>query len=108
MGAHGLIKVFGFFGGPGLDRFEQALRGFAFTRQLGPLSWLTGLTEVGGSALIPARTAHSVGAAGLLGVGASVVASKWSGGFFAGKGQEFELGMTLAAVISSVTLLLFR
>jgi hypothetical protein len=50
--AHGLIKVFGFFGGPGLERFEEVLQGFGFTSQLGPLSWLTGLTEVGGSALI--------------------------------------------------------
>jgi putative oxidoreductase len=104
MGAHGLIKVFGLFGGLGLERYAQVLQGFGFTRHLGLLSWVTGLTEVGGSVLVLLGLLTPMAAAGLLGISASAVFSKWSGGFFEGQGQGFELELTFA-VIALVLLL---
>jgi putative oxidoreductase len=104
MGAHGLIKVFGFFGGPGLDRYEKVLQGFGFTSQVGPLAWLTGLTEVGASALILLGLFTPLAAAGLLGVGLSAVVSKWGGGFFEGQGQGFELELTFASIALALLL----
>jgi putative oxidoreductase len=104
MGAHGLIKVFGFFGGPGLDSFEQALRGFGFTRDLRLLSWATGLTEVGAGALLLLGLFTPLAAAGLLSIGISVVVCKWSGGFFEGKGQGFELELTFASIALALLL----
>lgn len=105
MGAHGLIKVFGFFGGPGLDHFEQALVGFGFTTHLRSLAWLTGLTEVGASALLVLGLCTPLAAAGLLGIAASVVVSKWRGGFFEGQGQGFELELTFAAIALALLLM---
>ncbi len=104
MGAHGLIKVFGFFGGPGLDRYEQVLRGFGFTSQVAPLAWATGLTEVGGGLLVLLGLLTPVAAAGLLSIAASAVVSKSSGGFFEGSGQGFELELTFAAIALALLL----
>jgi putative oxidoreductase len=104
MGAHGLVKVFGFFGRPGLERYEQVLRSLGFTSQLGGLAWVTGLTEVGGSILILLGLLTPVAAAGLLGIAASAVATKWSGGFFEGQGQGFELELTFAAIALALLL----
>jgi putative oxidoreductase len=104
MGAHGLIKVFGFFGGPGFDGFEQALQGFGFSDNLRLLSWATGLTEVGASALLLLGLFTPFAAAGLLGIGMSVVVCKWSGGFFEGKGQGFELELTFASIALALLL----
>lgn len=78
------------------------LQGVGFTSQLGLLSWLTGLTEVGGSALILLGLFMPLAAVGLLGAGASVVVSKWSGGFF--EGQGFELELTFASIALALLL----
>jgi putative oxidoreductase len=104
MGAHGLIKVFGFFGGPGLARYEQVLRGFGFTSHLDALAWATGLTEVGGGLLILLGLVTPLAAAGQFSVAASAVVSKSSGGFFEGKGQGFELELTFAAIALALML----
>ncbi|QRP47652.1 DoxX family protein [Amycolatopsis sp. FDAARGOS 1241] len=104
MGAHGLIKVFGAFGGPGLDSFAKVLHGYGFTRGLGLLSWITGLTEVGGSGLLVLGFLTPLAATGLLGVGLSVVVSKLDGGFFEGSGKGFEFELTLAVLALAILL----
>lgn len=104
MGAHGLIKVFGAFGGPGLDSFEKVLQGYGFTRGLGLLSWVTGLVEIGGSVLLILGLFTPLAAAGLLGVGLSVVAGKFSGGFFEGTGKGYEFELTLAVIALAILL----
>jgi putative oxidoreductase len=101
LGAHGLIKVFGFFGGPGMARFEESLRGFGFQHLLVVLAWWTGLSEVGCSVLLVVGFATPLAAAGLFGQALSLTIEKFGGGFFegTGKGFEFELALTVMALV---------
>lgn len=98
MAAHGLVKVFGFFGGPGLSRYEQVLRMFGFTGHLSAIAWGTGLTEAGGGLLLLLGLFTPMAAAGQLSIAASAVVCKWHGGFFEAQGQGFELELTFAAI----------
>lgn len=100
MVAHGLQKVFGLFGGPGIDGFAQALQGFGYQGQLTLLSWITGISELAGGALLVLGLATPVAAAALLGVTANVVFVKWGSGFFA-SGDGFEYELLLAALAFS-------
>jgi putative oxidoreductase len=104
IGAHGLIKVFGFFGGPGLTSFAGVLHGYGFTRGITLLSWVTGLTEVGASVMLVLGLVTPLAAAGVLGIQLSVVWAKHGGGFFEGSGAGFEFELTLV-VIALVLLL---
>lgn len=98
MAAHGAQKVFGVFGGPGIDGFAMALQGFGFTSQLTLLSWVTGLTELVAGAMLVLGFLTPLAAAGLLGVTACTVVLKFGGGFFASNGGfEYEL---MLAVLS--------
>lgn len=104
IGGHGLIKVFGFLGGPGLGKFTQVLHGYGFSRGIALLSWVTGLTEVGASVLLVLGLVTPLADAGVLGVQLSVVWAKHGGGFFEGGGSGFEFELTLV-VIALVLLL---
>ncbi|MFE0021653.1 DoxX family protein [Amycolatopsis sp. NPDC059021] len=98
MGAHGLQHLFGLFGGPGIGGFARALEMFGYHKQTTLLSWITGITEVGGAVLVVAGLFTWLGAAGLLGVAANIVYAKFHGGFFQGQGQGFEFELLLGAV----------
>lgn len=78
---HGLQKVDGLFGGPGIDGFAQALDGFGF-RYTTVLAWVTGLTELAGGALVVLGALTPLAAAGLLGVMINTVLLKFGNGFF--------------------------
>jgi putative oxidoreductase len=104
IGAHGLIKVFGLFGGPGLGSFSKVLIGYGFTRAITPLAWLTGLTEVGCGVLLVLGLFTPLAAAGMLGVQLSVVWAKSGGGFFEGQGAGFEFELTLAVIALALLL----
>jgi putative oxidoreductase len=104
MGAHGLITVFGAFGGEGLNAFGNGLRGYGFTSHLGLLSWVTGITEVGGGALLVIGLFTPLAAAGLLSVAISAVAVKFHGGFFEKSGRGFELELAFAVIAFAVLL----
>lgn len=86
---HGLQKVFGLFGGPGIDGFAQYLQSTGF-REARILAWVTGVTELGGGALLILGLFTPLAAAGVLGVMANVIALKYRGGFFAPNGVELE------------------
>ncbi|MER5260538.1 DoxX family protein [Actinosynnema sp. NPDC002837] len=86
---HGLQKVFGLFGGPGIDGFAQYLQSTGF-REARILAWVTGITELGGGALLIFGLFTPLAAAGVLGVMANVIALKYRGGFFAPNGVELE------------------
>ncbi|MEU4762666.1 DoxX family protein [Actinosynnema sp. NPDC023794] len=86
---HGLQKVFGLFGGPGIDGFAQYLQSTGF-REARILAWVTGITELGGGALLVLGLFTPLAAAGVLGVMANVIALKYRGGFFAPNGVELE------------------
>lgn len=94
---HGLQKLFGLFGGPGIGGFAEALSTtFGFTGYTTLLSWITAVTETVGGALLILGLFTPLAAAGLLGVAASVVYVQFSGGFF-GEPSGFEYEVLLAA-----------
>lgn len=99
--AHGLQKVFGLWGGPGVDGFARVLDGFGY-QQSYLLSWVTGLTELIGGAFVVLGAATPLAAAGLLAIMINTVLLKFAGGFFiagpAGAGAvELDLVLGLAA-----------
>jgi putative oxidoreductase len=98
--AHGLQKVFGLFDGPGIDGFAQGLGNSGF-RATTVLSWVTGLTELLGGALVLLGAATPLAAAGLLGIMINTVLLKFDNGFFAPAGIEldFALGGLAAGLI---------
>ncbi|GAB3378780.1 DoxX family protein [Amycolatopsis echigonensis] len=100
MGAHGLQHLFGAFGGPGVGGFAHVLEMFGYHKQTTLLSWITGVTEVAGSALLIVGLFTPLAAAGLLGVAANIVYAKFHGGFFEGTGQgwEYELLLSVCAL----------
>lgn len=97
MGAHGLQKLFGSFGGPGIDGFADVLEQFGYTSQTTLLSWITALSETVGGLLLVFGLFTPIGAAAILGVTANIVYLKFSGGFFVGQGTGFEYELLLAA-----------
>lgn len=101
--AHGCQKLFGLFGGPGIDGFAGALRGFGY-QQAGVLSLVTGVTELTGGSLVVLGLFTPLGAAGLLGIMVNTIALKWGNGFFASPGGGFELDLALAAMASALVL----
>jgi putative oxidoreductase len=99
--AHGLQKVFGLWGGPGINGFAQALESFGFTQSI-TLAWVTGIGELLGGAFVIIGAVTPLAAAGLLGIMINVVLLKLGNGFFiagpAGAGAfEFEVVLGLAA-----------
>ncbi|MFD9893462.1 DoxX family protein [Amycolatopsis sp. NPDC059027] len=104
MGAHGLIQVFGLFGGPDMAHFGTLLQGYGFSHNIEFLTWLTGITEVAGGLLLAVGLFTPLAAAGLLGVGISAVRVKWSGGLFGSTGPGFELELTLAVMAFALLL----
>ena len=98
MGAHGLQHLFGLFGGPGISGFARMLETFGYHKQTTLLSWITGIVELGGGALVVVGLFTPLAAAGLLGVAANIVYAKYHGGFFEGQGRGFEFELLLGAV----------
>lgn len=103
--AHGLQKVFGLWGGPGINGFAQMLQGMGFTQPV-TLAWLTGLGELVGGAFVVLGAVTPLAAAGLLGIMINAVLLKLGNGFFitgpAGAGGfelEFVLGMAAGALV---------
>ncbi len=100
--AHGMQKVFGLWGGPGISGFAQVLDGFGFT-QTATLAWVTGLTELVAGAFVVLGVLTPLAAAGLLGIMINVVLLSGGNGFFAGPagGVELEvvLGLAAAAIV---------
>jgi putative oxidoreductase len=105
--AHGMQKVAGLWGGPGIDGFARVLEGFGF-QQTVILAWVTGLTEVVGGALVVLGFLTPLAAAGLVGITINAVALKAGNGFFiaspAGAGAvELDVVLGLAAAALTLT-----
>jgi putative oxidoreductase len=83
----GLQKLFGLFGGPGINGFAGELGQSGFN-QTTLLAWVTGVSELGGGALLVLGLFSQFGAAAILGVMANVLFFKITGGAtFFGKGS---------------------
>ncbi len=98
--AHGSQKVFGWFGGPGLDGFADDLNELGYSPS-DVLSALTGFTELVGGVLIVLGLFTPLAAAGLLGVLANVIWVKWNAGLFVADGG-FELELALAGLAAGL------
>ncbi len=104
--AHGLQKVFGLWGGPGISGFTQFLQTVGF-QQANTLAWVTGIGEVVGGAFVLLGAVTPLAAAGLLAIMINVVLLKLGNGFFIagstapGGGFELEavLGLAAAALV---------
>ncbi|MCM2578729.1 DoxX family protein [Streptomyces meridianus] len=98
---HGAQKLVGWFGGAGLDGtghfFEKA--GYPAGRTMAAVA---GACELAGGVGLILGLFMPFAAAALVGVMINAVAVKWSGGFFAPSGIEFEA--TLLAVTTALTL----
>ncbi|MFD9919719.1 DoxX family protein [[Kitasatospora] papulosa] len=100
--AHGAQKLFGWFGGGGLDGTGQ------FFAQSGyPAGWtmavIAGLSEtLGGLGLVLGILTPLAGAA-VLGTMINALAVKWGGGFFAPAGVEFEVLLLAGAAGLALT-----
>lgn len=100
--AHGAQKVFGWFGGPGLDGFAGDLSDLGYS-PADALAALTGFTELVGGALVVLGLFTPLAAAGLLAVMVNAIWTKWNAGLFATEGG-FEFELALAALAAGIVL----
>ncbi|WP_433716297.1 DoxX family protein [Nocardia sp. CA-084685] len=102
MAAHGAQKLFGWFNGGGLDG-----TGAFFTMSGYPsgkaMAVVAGLSETLGGLALAIGLLTPLAAAALVGTLLNAIAVKWGGGFFAPKGIEYELILTLAAASLALT-----
>ncbi|MEU0506619.1 DoxX family protein [Nocardia sp. NPDC005998] len=102
MAAHGAQKLFGWFNGGGLTGtgkfFEMS--GYPAGKTMAAVA---GLTETLGGLALAIGLLTPLAAAALVGTLLNAIAVKWGGNFFAPKGIEYELILTLAAASLSLT-----
>ncbi|MER7756156.1 DoxX family protein [Kitasatospora sp. NPDC097643] len=102
MAAHGSQKLFGWFGGGGIDGTGQffTMSGYPAGNTMAVVA---GLTEtLGGLALAVGLLTPLAGAA-IVGTMVNAIAVTWGGGFFAPKGSEYELLLTAGAAALALT-----
>ncbi|MFI9080368.1 DoxX family protein [Streptomyces sioyaensis] len=102
MSAHGAQKLFGWFGGPGLDGTGQffTMSGYPAGRTMAVVA---GLSETLGGLGLVAGLLTPLAAAAVVGTMVNALAVKWGGGFFAPKGVEYELLLTTGAAALALT-----
>ena len=102
MAAHGSQKLFGWFGGGGIqgtgEFFSQS--GYPAAQAMAVVS---GLVETFGGLAIVLGLLTPLAAAAIVGDMLNAVAVKFSGGFFAPSGMEYELLLTVAAASIAFT-----
>lgn len=102
MAAHGSQKLFGWFGGGGIDGTGQffTMSGYPAGNTMAVVA---GLTEtLGGLALAVGLLTPLAGAA-IVGTMVNAIAVTWGGGFFAPKGGEYEYLLTAGAAALALT-----
>jgi putative oxidoreductase len=103
--AHGMQKVFGMWGGPGVAEFARTLDRYGY-QQSTTLSWVTGITELVAGAFVVLGVLTPLAAAALLAIKINTVLLKMANGFFiasvAGANAvelDVVLGLAAAAII---------
>ena len=105
--AHGLQKVFGLWGGPGVGAFAVALDGFGY-QSTGVLAWAVALGQLVGGAAVVLGLFTPLAAAGLLAMALNAVLLDQHNGFFVSgppgaAAVEFEVVLGLAAAALVLT-----
>lgn len=99
LAGHGVQKLFGWFGGPGLIRLKQGFEKQGF-RPVWPWIVLAILGEVGGGISVALGFLTPLGAAGMLGAMAmATFKSHWKNGFWLNKGgYEYSLMLLIVSI----------
>ncbi|MGW4824566.1 DoxX family protein [Streptomyces sp. NPDC004227] len=102
MAAHGVQKLFGWFGGGGVDGTGQffAASGYPSPRAFAVVA---GLSETLGGLGLVLGLLTPLAAAAVAGTLVNAISVKWGGGFFAPQGVEYELLIALSAVALALT-----
>lgn len=100
--ALGAQKVFGWWSGPGLDRFASDLNGLGY-EQTDILSAAVGFTELVGGVLLLLGLFAPLAAAGLVAVAVNAVWVTWGNGLFLADGG-YQAELTLGALAAGLTL----
>jgi putative oxidoreductase len=98
--AHGAQKVFGWWGGPGLEGWRGAMAKMGF-RPEGLFAGLSALIELAGGLFLAAGLFTPFAAAALVAQSVVIIGQvHWRNGFFNGKGgYEFPLSLGLGSVV---------
>lgn len=102
MTAHGAQKLFGWFGGGGLEGTGQffTMSGYPSGEAMAAVA---GITETFGGLALILGLFTPLAAAAIVGTMLNALAVKWGGGFFAPKGLEYEILLTAAAAAIALT-----
>lgn len=104
LAAHGSQKVFGWFGGPGIEGWRGALKGMNL-RPAGLWAWLSAGVELIGGLLFAFGVLTPVVAAAIsLNMLMAIILVHWENGFFArDNGFEFPLTLLMGALTIGLT-----
>jgi putative oxidoreductase len=98
--AHGAQKVFGWWGGPGLEGWRGAMAKMGF-RPEGVFAGLSSLIELAGGLFVAFGLLTPLAAAALIAQSVVIIGQvHWRNGFFNGKGgYEFPLSLGLGSIV---------
>jgi putative oxidoreductase len=102
--AHGAQKLFGVWGGPGMNGWAQAVQRLRM-RPARPLAWISALSEFGGGLLLALGLLSPLGSLAIIGAMLVAIATvHLSKGFWVSKGGfEFNLTLIGAAAALAIT-----
>ncbi|MDQ3887043.1 MAG: DoxX family protein [Actinomycetota bacterium] len=103
--AHGLQKLFGLFGGPGVSGFADGLASYGY-RAPNVLALVAGITETAGGALVVLGLFTPLATAALLGIMVNAIWLKYGNGFFVSPNSPggIELDVLLGGLAAGITL----
>ncbi|MFD7901999.1 DoxX family protein [Kitasatospora sp. NPDC059722] len=102
MAAHGSQKLFGWFGGGGIDGTGQFFTASGYPAG-NAMAVVAGLTETAGGLALAIGLLTPLAGAAILGTMVNAIAVTWGGGFFLPKGNEYELLLTAGAAALALT-----
>ncbi|MGY0066268.1 DoxX family protein [Streptomyces sp. QTS137] len=102
MAAHGAQKLFGWFGGGGIEGTGMYFTSLGYPSPEA-FAVVAGLTETLGGLGLALGLLTPLAAAAVAGTLVNAIVVKWGGGFFAPEGVEYELLVALAAVALALT-----
>lgn len=105
--AHGMQKVFGLWGGPGIGGFARVLEGYGYAQPV-VLAWVTGLVELVAGASVVLGVGTPLAAGGLVALMLNAVLLKAGNGFFVASAAgadavELDVVLGLAAAALALT-----
>jgi putative oxidoreductase len=103
LAAHGAQKLFGWFGGPGMTGWTQAVTKLRI-RPAQPWAWVAALSEFGGGLLLALGFLSPIGSLAIAGAMVVAIATvHFPRGFFVTKGG-YEFNLTLIAAVTALAL----